>query len=193
MNNEAIQEKSASLYSTGERLRLARENMGLTQQNIAERLCLKLSTVRAIEEDRAPDNVSFTFLRGYICSYARLVHVSEDDLLSITPLKQHTRTPIVPMKSFSLGKKRKKRNLNLIIFTWLIILILISLNGTWWWKNYKSLQKERFSIFKNESSKGSLTDHYILSKDNSKVSISIASDDKFKNDSNMIQFIKNKN
>ncbi len=120
MNTEATQEKSA-VHSTGERLRLAREQMGLTQQNVAERLCLKLSTVRDIEEDKSPADLASTFLRGYIRSYARLVHVPEDDLLPMMAKQAPVRAAkIAPMQSFSLGKRRKKRDGWLMIFTWLV-------------------------------------------------------------------------
>jgi cytoskeleton protein RodZ len=48
---------------------------------VAERLCLKVSTVRDIEDDKAPADLASTFLRGYIRSYARLVHIPEEELL----------------------------------------------------------------------------------------------------------------
>lgn len=62
-------------------MRNAREQLGLSQQAVAERLCLKVSTVRDIEEDKAPADLASTFLRGYIRSYARLVHIPEEELL----------------------------------------------------------------------------------------------------------------
>lgn len=52
MNTEATHDKTETL-STGVRLRNAREQLGLSQQAVAERLCLKVSTVRDIEEDKA--------------------------------------------------------------------------------------------------------------------------------------------
>ena len=80
MNTEATHDKNEAL-STGVRLRNAREQLGFSQQAVAERLCLKVSTVRDIEEDKAPADLASTFLRGYIRSYARLVHIPEEELL----------------------------------------------------------------------------------------------------------------
>ena len=146
MNTEATQEKSA-VHSTGERLRLAREQMGLTQQNVAERLCLKLSTVRDIEEDKSPADLASTFLRGYIRSYARLVHVPEDDLLPMMAKQAPVRAAkIAPMQSFSLGKRRKKRDGWLMIFTWLVAFVVIGLTGAWWWQNHKASQDDLVSM-----------------------------------------------
>ncbi|MBD9642105.1 MULTISPECIES: cytoskeleton protein RodZ [Pantoea] len=146
MNTEATQENSA-VHSTGERLRLAREQMGLTQQNVAERLCLKLTTVRDIEEDKSPADLASTFLRGYIRSYARLVHVPEDDLLPMMAKQAPVRAArIEPMQSFSLGKRRKKRDGWLMIFTWLVVFVVVGLTGAWWWQNHKASQADLVSM-----------------------------------------------
>lgn len=142
MNTEAPQDQTA-LTTTGRRLRQARENMGLNQQNIAERLCLKVSTVRDIEEDHANPNLASTFLRGYIRSYARLVHISEEELMPMmdkqTPIKA---SKVAPIQSFSLGKTRKKRDGWLMWFTWLILFMMIALTGAWWWQNHQAQQQD---------------------------------------------------
>ncbi|WP_437613518.1 cytoskeleton protein RodZ [Erwinia sp. V71] len=146
MNTEATQENSAVL-STGERLRGAREKMGLTQQNVAERLCLKLSTVRDLEDDKSPSDLASTFLRGYIRSYARLVHVPEEELLPMLAKQAPVRsTKIEPMQSFSLGKRRKKRDGWLMSFTWLVLFVVVGLTGAWWWQNHKAAQADLVSM-----------------------------------------------
>lgn len=144
MNTEATQEKSA-VPSTGERLRLARESKGLTQQNVAERLCLKVSTVRDIEEDKSPTDLAATFLRGYIRSYARLVNVPEDDILPMLSKQAPVRSAkITPMHNISLGSssRRKKRDGMLTTFTVLVILVVVGLTVAWWWQNHKASQAD---------------------------------------------------
>ena len=155
MNTEATQDKSA-VNSTGERLRGAREQMGLTQQNVAERLCLKLSTVRDIEEDKSPADLASTFLRGYIRSYARLVHVPEEELLPMMEKQAPVRAAkVAPMQSFSLGKRRKKRDGWLMIFTWLVLFVVVGLTGAWWWQNHKAAQDDLVSMAdQNSASSG---------------------------------------
>lgn len=151
MNTEAPQDQTAPL-TTGERLRQGREKLELSQQAVAERLCLKVSTVRDIEEDKAPVDLASTFLRGYIRSYAKLVHISEDELTPLlekqAPLKA---AKVAPMQSFSLGKKRKKRDGWLMMFTWLVVFVVIGLTGSWWWQNHKA-QQEDIATMANESS-----------------------------------------
>ncbi|WMQ73127.1 MAG: Cytoskeleton protein RodZ [Sodalis sp.] len=142
MNTEALQHQAPT--TTGGRLRQARENMGLSQQAVAERLCLKVSTVRDIEDDHANPNLASTFLRGYIRSYARLVHVSEEELIPMmakqTPIKASTK--VAPMQSFSLGKTLKKRDGWLMGFTWFILFVIIGLTGAWWWQNHQAQQQD---------------------------------------------------
>jgi len=155
MNTEATQDKP-NVNSTGERLRGARELMGLTQQNVAERLCLKLSTVRDIEEDKSPADLASTFLRGYIRSYARLVRVPEEELLPMMAKQAPVRAAKVePMQSFSLGKRRKKRDGWLMIFTWLVLFVVVGLTGAWWWQNHKAAQDDLVTMAdQNASSEG---------------------------------------
>ena len=142
MNTEATHDKNEAL-STGVRLRNAREQLGFSQQVVAERLCLKVSTVRDIEEDKAPADLASTFLRGYIRSYARLVHIPEEELLPGLEKQAPLRAAkVAPMQSFSLGKRRKKRDGWLMTFTWLVLFVVVGLTGAWWWQNHKAQQEE---------------------------------------------------
>lgn len=142
MNTEASQDQTVT-ETTGVRLRQAREALGLTQQTVAERLCLKVSTIRDIEEDKAQANLASTFHRGYIRSYAKLVHLPEDELLPMLEKQAPIRAAkVAPMQSFSLGKKHKKRDGWLMTFTWLIVLVVLGLTGAWWWQNHQAQQAE---------------------------------------------------
>ncbi|EJM1767513.1 cytoskeleton protein RodZ [Escherichia albertii] len=142
MNTEATHDQNEAL-TTGARLRNAREQLGLSLQAVAERLCLKVSTVRDIEEDKAPADLASTFLRGYIRSYARLVHIPEEELLPGLEKQAPLRAAkVAPMQSFSLGKRRKKRDDWLMTITWLVLFVAIGLSGAWWWQDHKAQQEE---------------------------------------------------
>ncbi|MDR6347769.1 cytoskeleton protein RodZ [Klebsiella sp. SORGH_AS 1025] len=151
MNTEATQDHQEA-NTTGARLRHAREQLGLSQQAVAERLCLKVSTVRDIEDDKAPADLASTFLRGYIRSYARLVHIPEEELLPMMAKQAPIRAAkVAPMQSFSLGKRRKKRDGWLMSFTWLVLFVVIGLSGAWWWQDHKA-QQEEISTMADQSS-----------------------------------------
>ena len=151
MNTEATHDQNEA-QTTGVRLRSAREQLGLSQQAVAERLCLKVSTVRDIEEDRSPADLASTFVRGYIRSYARLVHIPEEELLPMIEKQAPVRAAkVAPMQTFALGKPRKKRDGWLMSFTWLVLFVVIGLTGAWWWQNHKA-QQEEISTMADQSS-----------------------------------------
>ena len=142
MNTEASQENKVTL-TAGQRLGQAREELGLSHQAVAERLCLKVSTIRQIEEETTPADLAPTFLRGYLRSYAKLVHVPEEDLLGLIGKQAPIKVPkVASMQGFSLGKSRKKRDGWLMGFTWLIVFVVIGLTGAWWWQNHQAQQEE---------------------------------------------------
>ena len=142
MNTEATNEQHEA-QTTGVRLRNAREQLGLSQQAVAERLCLKVTTVRNIEDDKAPADLASTFLRGYIRSYARLVHIPEEELLPMIEAQAPVRAAkVAPMQTYALGKRRKKRDGWLMSFTWLVLFVVVGLTGAWWWQNHKAQQEE---------------------------------------------------
>lgn len=137
--------------TVGQLLAQARERMGLTQDVVAERLCLKTSTVKEIEQDIAPAGVEPTFLRGYIRLYARMVGIAESDIKTLMKVEEDI--PLVkasPMQSYSLGKKRKKREGWLMKLTWLIVIILIAMVGIWWWQDHNA-QKDELVTMANQS------------------------------------------
>ncbi|MGV8926451.1 MAG: cytoskeleton protein RodZ [Ewingella sp.] len=142
MNTEAPKENKETM-TPGARLSQAREQLGLTHQAVAERLCLKVSTIRQIEEGTTPADLAPTFLRGYIRSYAKLVHVPEDELSSMIGKQAPIKVPkVASMQGFSLGKSRKKRDGWLMGFTWLVVLVVLGLTCAWWWQNHQAQQRD---------------------------------------------------
>ena len=123
MNTEATHDQHEAL-STGVRLRNAREQLGLSQQAVAERLCLKVSTVRDIEEDKAPADLASTFLRGYIRSYAKLVHIPENELLPMMEKQAPVRAAkVAPMQTFSPGNVVKRDGWLMSFTGWCCLLL----------------------------------------------------------------------
>ncbi|MEM8798981.1 MAG: helix-turn-helix domain-containing protein, partial [Pseudomonadota bacterium] len=62
----------------GERLRQARQSLGLSKSDVASRLKLMNSYVEAIEAGTVEDLPAATFARGFVRSYASLVKIDED-------------------------------------------------------------------------------------------------------------------
>ncbi|MFP3019567.1 MAG: helix-turn-helix domain-containing protein [Arsenophonus sp.] len=141
MNNKFKTEKIE--ITIGQRLLQAREIFGLSIEIIAKQLCLKECIVREIEEDTNFHGVDPTFLRGYIRSYAKLVKIPEKEIIEL--LEKHTPQKsgvVFPMQSYSIGIKQKKRERWLMKFTWMIIIISITMVGIWWWQDYREQKQE---------------------------------------------------
>lgn len=137
--------------TVGQILSQARERKGLSQETVAERLCLKVTTVKEIEQDIHPAGVEPTFLRGYIRLYARMVSVPEGEIQVLLKTEEPIQVSNVsPMQSYSLGKKRKKREGWLMKLTWLIIVVLIAMVGFWWWQDHNA-QKNELVTMANQS------------------------------------------
>lgn len=167
MNTEATHDQHEK-QTTGVRLRNAREQLGLSQQAVAERLCLKLSTVRDLEEDKNPTELASTFLRGYIRSYARLVHIPEEELLPMIEQQVPARAAKVTLNhGYALGKQRKKRDGWLMSFTWLVLIVVIGLTGAWWWQNHKAQQAEITSMADHTSAEQTVTEGQSVPLDSS--------------------------
>lgn len=79
-----VKEEIASALNVGAALRAAREAQGLTAQEIADRIKFSLRQIEALEQDDAEHLPQGTFLRGFIRSYARVVHLDPEPLLNAT-------------------------------------------------------------------------------------------------------------
>ncbi len=69
-SSDGMDEDPASI---GQRLRAAREKLGLTCDDVAARLKLQARLIRRIEEDDYSGMAHAVYLRGYLTSYARLL------------------------------------------------------------------------------------------------------------------------
>ena len=88
-------EESATL--PGDRLRVARESAGLTQEDIAAKLKLSTRQISAIETGDWNALPERTFTRGFMRSYARLVSLDPDSLgLDQSPSQPHAATELKP-------------------------------------------------------------------------------------------------
>ena len=71
------------LLLPGQRLRSGREAAGLTQAEIANRMHLSVSYIRALEADDYDRLPKAAFVRGYIKNYAKLVNLPGDELANL--------------------------------------------------------------------------------------------------------------
>ena len=113
--------------SIGARLSAAREQRGLTEAAVAKRLRLDESVIRALEADDSGKLPASIFVQGYLRSYARLLGLPEDELVSeytrqsgaLPPL---TVTRVKNRKSLvRLPSMRLLRNIILIVLAMILL------------------------------------------------------------------------
>ncbi len=77
--------QDSSTLGVGQALREAREGMGLTLEDVANRLKFAPNQVAALEQEDFARLPEIAFVRGFVRSYARLLQLDEVSLLSKLP------------------------------------------------------------------------------------------------------------
>ncbi len=140
MNTEKNEEQLLDIEAThpGTALKQAREAQGLTEQDVADRLRLRVSVIRELETDCCDKKQIATFTRGYIRSYAKLVGLDADKLLcDFQPKKEHEDSA-QQMQSFSRKTRLEKHDSRVMGLTWVILAAVIGLTAFWWWQNQQN-------------------------------------------------------
>ncbi|MEH0742813.1 cytoskeleton protein RodZ [Vibrio cholerae] len=119
----------------GTLLKQKREQLGLTQKQIADRLRLRLSIIENLEKNDFESDQVATFTRGYLRSYAKAVGLKESVVLAAL---DHSGTALhkeQSMQSFSRKTKREKHDSRIMILTWGIFAVIAGISSLWWWQN----------------------------------------------------------
>lgn len=136
MNTEHNENKppQAEQISLGMRLRRAREEQGLSVQNVADSLCLRVSVVRDLEERAFEDRPIEAFTRGYIRAYAKKVGLNGEALLLEYTGQSNGNQPL-KLQSFSKKRRHRKQDHRVMTLTWAILSVAIGVTIAWWWQS----------------------------------------------------------
>ena len=151
-------EQEAAFVEPGTLLREKREALGLTQQQVADRLRLRLSIVQNLEANNFESDLVATFIRGYLRSYAKAVGLKESEVLQAYEKSTAAEPQEQTMQSFSKKTKRAKHDSHIMTITWVILVILIGMSSLWWWQNHRDSgfeadkDAEVSAVLSNESS-----------------------------------------
>mgnify|MGYP000745963561 CR=1 FL=1 len=116
----------------GQILSEAREKMGLTQQQVADKLNFRTTLVKDIEADNFDHSLPATFNRGYLKNYAKLVEVSADEILAGYEMLNVAKKQGAEMQSFSKQTKKQAENNLVMWISYLILALLIGSTALWW-------------------------------------------------------------
>ncbi|MDV7105296.1 cytoskeleton protein RodZ [Vibrio sp. TH_r3] len=138
---EELTEKPQAIQA-GDMLRSKREKLGISQEEIADRLRLRLSIIQSIDNNNYEFDQVATFTRGYLRSYAKAVQLDEKEVLaSLNDLKeaQHSEQK---MQSFSRQTKKAKHDSRIMKLTWIIFVIIVGISSVWWYQNQQDTLTE---------------------------------------------------
>ncbi|MFH0256153.1 cytoskeleton protein RodZ [Vibrio rumoiensis] len=121
----------------GEILRQRREELGLSQKDISERLRLKVSVIENIESNHFDSHHVATFIRGYFRSYAKAVGIKEKDILAALEQSGRGQHKEQPMHSFSQKTKKQQHDNHIMRLTWGILIVILGISSVWWWQNHQ--------------------------------------------------------
>ncbi|PWI35349.1 cytoskeleton protein RodZ [Vibrio albus] len=133
--NTEQEDVSVPHIQAGDLLREAREKAGFSQQEVADRLRLKLSVIQNIDQNDFEFDHVATFTRGYLRSYAKLVSVDERIILNALDGVDEAQHKEHSMQSFSRKTKREKHDSRIMKLTWGIFAVIIGISSVWWYQN----------------------------------------------------------
>ncbi|PMH37551.1 transcriptional regulator [Vibrio sp. 10N.286.49.B3] len=146
------QEKMTEYNHTdaGTLLREKRESLGLTQQQVAQRLKLKVTLIQKLESNDCGEEQVATFIRGYYRSYAKVVSLDENLVLAALDHAGDAQHEEQEMQSFSRKRNVAKHNSRVMKVTWGIFAVIFGISSVWWWQNQ---QQDTLSIALSEAAK----------------------------------------
>lgn len=110
----------------------ARVKLGFSQQDVADKLNFRLALVEAIESENFDESLPSAFNRGYLRNYAKLVQISQEDVLASYDLLSDAERQCAELQSFSKGTEKQAEH-NLVMWvTYLILTGLIAATVVWW-------------------------------------------------------------
>ena len=134
IENEEVQQPESFIQGPGQILRQARERAKLSTQDIAEKMKLKRALIEDIEQDNFDNNISLTFVRGYLKLYAKHVHVEETEILNAFEKLSTQKKEPVKLQSFSRKVANQSNDDKLMLVTYLILAAIIALVVIYWFQ-----------------------------------------------------------
>ncbi|MGY6771798.1 RodZ domain-containing protein [Gallibacterium sp. ZY190522] len=147
------QEQLATNVDLGQQLRNAREQLGLTIEQVAEQINLRPVILKQFEENQfVLKDIPATFARGYLRNYLKFLHLPAtlltDNIAFGTEVKN------------DLNKNhRTKNSVNRYVshHRWLrplsciVLIIIIGMTVLWWWQDHQRSASERNNFVEEHS------------------------------------------
>ncbi len=121
----------------GERLAAERIKKGLSVEDVAGRMHLSTSILEAIEENNFDEITAPIFVKGYLRAYARIVALSEDEMIEQYLEMYSEEDPPISSTS-NMVPELSVKDARIKWTTYLIIVVLGVLLAAWWWNRQQN-------------------------------------------------------
>lgn len=135
-------EVQVEVIGPGSMLSEARIKKGLSIDDVASSLNIRVTLVKNIEADIFDKTLPDTYNRGYIKNYAKLVNLPIADVIAYYEKLNVFQGSSTQMQSFSRGTMKKAENSMLMWITYLILAVFIGLTVMWWLQDDKESESK---------------------------------------------------
>ena len=128
---QSNQENSSPDHCAGGILKKHREDLKMTQQEVASKLNLNIEYIAAIELGEYSKISSGSYVYGYIRSYAKLLNLTEQEIESLCESESGREASIVPDY---MERKIAFSDESFVTKSWFLFFVVITmlLFVTWW-------------------------------------------------------------
>ena len=128
---EMPQKKSSAGFGPGRTLAKARQDLGLSHQEIADRLHLAPRQIVALESDDYDNLPAATYVRGYLRSYAEILGLVPAPILEAFA---HMPNSAKPSSFTNIAPKEEitSRHRHVQLATYFVVAVIVALAATWW-------------------------------------------------------------
>lgn len=148
------QEQLSNSVNLGQQLRSAREKLGLTLEDVANKTNLKIAVLTHFENNEFNiPHIPATFARGYLRSYLKFLKLPAELLQTQTTFGEEVKN--------DLNKNhRAKNSVNRYVshhhwlrpLSWMVLIIIIGMTVLWWWQDHQRSTSERESFVEEHTS-----------------------------------------
>lgn len=131
-SNLTIESDCEATPSLGDQLFNAREDAGLSIDDVANKLYISKVVVNELETDTVPESSNALFYRGYVKSYAVLVGLDCDDMVKTFRAQYHCDDDLKTMQTFSNRSKNDTHNSYLNWVTRGVVVVILIAVVVWW-------------------------------------------------------------
>ncbi len=121
----------------GERLQAARIKQGLSLEDVARRMHLSVRILEAIEENNFDEITAPIFVKGYLRAYARIVSLSEDEMIVQYVDFYSEEDPPISSTS-NVIPELSSTDTRFKWTTYFVIIALVVLLAAWWWNKQQN-------------------------------------------------------